>query len=501
MFQSYYDYNLFGVKETKNWRVNVPVLGQIDVTKIIGVLHSWIRNNSLALNVVVPVTSWLTAEASLIIEKYVGQYTDSDSMRLAAKEFSKISLPAINESLEIDSTSKLSVYGEYFGIYDLDNKFENSMYGKTPRTLAKSMYILHTAGNFVPLSKAMLSQLYGYRIYEGKLIDAKKFESLYKKVNPTATKKDIANQWELLRDKSLYDYMRVENSTVAYDFDKLAKDMNRTNDEEFQKDFRDMELGVITKLKKVVERIDGMISNEERTTMQRDVIGRFAMTHKGWLAISAANRFKRRHLNLQTGQMEEGTYYSLYNFFVENFNNGLKKGGMKSALGELKDQYLNGDEVQRENLRRIMVDFSFLTVLFLITLGVGHWADDEEDMWAAQFTAYMLERVTTETSSTQLGVFGEFYQSVKEPLVGVQKLDNLFGVMSAFDTEVETRGRYAGLTKQQIYFLKNVTGAKPTFDIWNAGNLKSLRDTYDYYNKDESLIPIAYVLDEDDLKD
>ena len=112
----------------------------------------------------------------------------------------------------------------------------------------------------------------------------------------------------------------------------------------------------------------------------------------------------------------------------------------------------------------------------------------------------MLERVTTETSSTQLGLFGEFYQSVKEPLVGVQKLDNLFGVMNIFDSEVESRGRYAGLTKRQIYFLKNVVGAKPTFDLWSAGNLKSTRDTYDYYNKDESLVPVAMFLDEDDLK-
>lgn len=501
MFKSYYDYNLFGVKEMKNWRVNVPVLGQIDVTKVVGVLHNWIRNNSLALNLVVPVTSWLTAEASLVIEKYVGQYTDKDSIRLATKEFAKISLPAIKESLEIDSTSKLSIYGEYFGVFDLDNRFKNSMYDKAPRNLAKSMYVLHTAGNFVPLSKAMLSQLYGYRVYEGKLVDAKKFESLYKKVSPTATKKDIDNQWELLRDKALYNYMSTENSTVAYDFEKLAQDMNRVNDEEFQKDFRNIELGVITKLKKVIERIDGMITDEERTSMQRDVLGRFAMTHKGWLAISAANRFKRRHLNLQTGQMEEGTYFSFYNFFVDNFNKGLQKGGMKAAFSELKDQYVNGDEVQRENLKRIMVDFAFLTVLFLITIGVGHWADDEEDMWSAQFTAYMLERVTTETASTQFGLFGEFYQSVKEPLVGVQKIDNLFSVMDVFDTDVETRGRYAGLTKQQIYFLKNVVGAKPTFDMWNASNLKSQRDTYDYYNKDESLIPVAALVDEDDLED
>lgn len=501
MFMSYYDHNLFGVKEARNWRVNLPVLGQIDVTKIINILHNWVRNNSLALNVVVPVTSWITAEASMIIEKYVGQYVDSDSMKLASKEFAKIALPAIKESLEVDSTSKLSIFGEHFGIYDLNNKFENSMYGKAPKTIARSMYVLHTAGNFVPLSKAMLSQLYGYRIYEGKLIDAKKFESLYKTVNPSATKKDIANQWELLRDKALYNYMSAENATVAYDYQRLAQDMGRTNNEEFQKDFRNMELGVANKLKKVVERIDGMITNEERTAMQRDVLFRFAMTHKGWLAISASNRLKRRHLNLQTGQVEEGTYFSVYNFFVQNFNQGLKKGGMKSALSELKEQYMIGDDVQRENIRRVIVDFAFLSVLFLITIGVGHWADDEEDMWAAQFAAYMLERVTTETASTQLGLFGEFYSTVKEPLVGVQKLENLFNITNAFDTDVQTSGRFAGMTKQQVYFLKNIVGAKPTFDIWNAGNLKSLRETYDYFNKDEALIPIAYLIDKEDLED
>lgn len=499
MFQSYYDYNLFGVKERKNWRVNLPVLGQVDVTKIINILHGWIRNNSLALNLVVPVTSWITAEASLLIEKYVGQYVDKDSVKLAGKEFLKIAYPAIKENLEIDSKARLSMLGEHFNIFELDNRFENSMYSKGPRTLAKSMYILHTAGNFVPLSKAMLAQLYGNRIYEGAFADSKQFERLYKKANPSATAKDISNQWELLADKSFYNYIVTDGPSVTYDYDRLAQDMNKVNDDKFKEDFRNMELAVASKLKKVVERVDGMISDEERTSMQRDVLGRFAMTHKGWLAISAANRFKRRHLNLQTGQMEEGTYYSLYNFVVDNFNNGLKKGGMKSALAELKDQYINGDEVQRENLRRIMVDFTFLTVLFLLTLGVGHWADDEEDMWAAQFTAYMLERVTTETSSTQLGIFGEFYSSVKEPLVGVQKLENLFKITQAFNTDVVDSGRFAGMTNQQVYFLKNVVGAKPTFDIWNAGNLKSLRETYDYFNKDEALIPVAYLLDEDDL--
>lgn len=501
MFTSYMDYNLFGVSERRNWRVNLPIIGQVDATKIINWFHSWVRNNSLAVNFVVPITSWLTAEASLIVEKYVGQYVDPSSMKLAAKEFTKLSLPAIKESMEVNSKAKLSVLGEHFKIFDLSNRFENSKFSKVPRNLSKSMYVLHTAGNFVPLSKAMLSQLYGHRIYEGKLLDFEQFNKLYKQVNPKATKKDVAGTWEGIKDKSLYNYTKVSETSVDYDYDTLAKDLGKTNDEVFKTDFRNIELGISNKMRKVIERIDGMISDEERTSLQRDVLGRFVMTHKGWLSISASNRFKRRHLNLQTGKVEEGTYFSLYNFFVENFNNGLQKGGFKGAMNEIKNQYLNGDDVQRQNLKRVMVDFNFMTLLFLITLGVSKWADDDEDNWTAQFTAYMFERLQTETASSQFGVVGEFYSGIKEPLVGVQKLENFFAISDIFDTDKVASGRYAGLTKQQTYFIKNVVGAKPFFDLSSAKNLQSQRDSYDFFNKEEAFLPIAWFVDEEDLKD
>jgi hypothetical protein len=501
MFTSYMDYNLFGVTERRNWRVSLPVIGQVDATKIINWFHSWVRNNSLAVNFVVPITSWLTAEASLIVEKYVGQYVDPNSMSLATKEFTKLSLPAMRESMKINSKSKLSVLGEHFKIYDLSNRFENSKYSVAPRNLSKSMYVLHTAGNFVPLSKAMLSQLYGHRIYEGKFLDFEQFGKLFKQVNPKATNKDVKGTWEGLKEKSLYNYTKVSETSVDYDYDALAKDLGKTNDETFKSDFRNIELGISNKMRKVIERIDGMISDEERTSLQRDVLGRFVMTHKGWLSISASNRFKRRHLNLQTGKVEEGTYFSLYNFFVNNFNSGLEKGGLKGAMREIKDQYLSGDDVQRQNLKRVMVDMTFMTTLFLLTLGLSHWADDDEDNWTAQFTAYMFERLQTETASSQFGVVGEFYSGIKEPLVGVQKLENFFAFTDIFDTEKVASGRYAGLTKQQTYFIKNVVGAKPTFDIWSAKNLKSQRDSYDFFNKEEAFLPIAWFIDEEDLQD
>lgn len=506
MFKSYMDYNLFGVKERRNWRVNLPILGQVDVTKVINNLHNWLRNNSLGRNFIVPITSWMTAEASLIIERLLNQYVDGGSYNLARKEFFKLSTPAMKESFELNSRAKLSLMGEYFGIFDLDRRFENSMYGKTPRALSKSMYILHTAGNFVPLSKAMLSQLYGNRIYEGKVVDFEQFKVMFNNANSSkANIKDVTAAWKNLEGKAFYNYILTEDKngnpypTMTYDFDALAKDMNRTNDEEFRKDFRNIELGVISKTKKLIERIDGQITNEERTTLQRDVLGRFVMTHKGWLAISAANRFKRRHINFQTGKVEEGTYVTAANYFVDAINMGYKKGKLKGIMKEFKDLYINGDETTRKNLERASKEMLFLSGLFLLTIFLSSWADDEEDLWGAQLTAYLFERTTTEVASSQLGVFGEFYASFKEPIVGLQKIENLSKIGDLLDTSIVARGRYQGLTKQEVYLIKNVTGAKPAFDIWNAENLKSQRDSYDHFNKEEALIPVAWFLDEEDI--
>lgn len=506
MFKSYMDYNLFGVKERRNWRVNLPVLGQVDVTKVINKLHTWLRNNSLGRNFIVPITSWMTAEASLIIERLLNQYVDSGSYTLANKEFLKLSTPAMKESLELNSRAKLSLMGEYFGVFDLDRRFENSMYSKTPRALSRSMYILHTVGNFVPLSKAMLSQVYGNRIYEGKIVDFEQFKVMFNNANGSrANIKDVTAAWKNLEGKAFYNYILTEDRngkpypTMTYDFEALARDMNRTDDEQFRKDFRNIELGVMSKTRKLIERIDGQITNEERTTLQRDVLGRFTMTHKGWLSISAATRFKRKHINFQTGKVEEGTYVTAANYFVDAINMGYKKGKLKGIMQEFKDLYVNGDETTRKNLERVSKEVLFLSGLFLLTIFLSSWADDEEDLWGAQLSAYLFERTTTEVASSQLGVFGEFYASFKEPIVGLQKIENLSKLGDLLDTNVIDRGRYKGLTKQQSYLIKNVVGAKPTFDIWSAENLKSQRDSYDYFNKEEALIPVAWFLDEEDL--
>lgn len=503
MFKSYLDYNMFGVKEIKQWRVTLPFLGQVDLSKIINWLHGWLRNNSLALNVVVPVTSWITAEAGLFTERLIGQYVDKDSYSMGFNEFRKLATPAMKEGLAVYSTSKLSIIGESFRAFDVNKRFQDAQYGKTTRAIGKSLYALHTVGNFSPISNAMLSQLFGHRVYNGKLVDFQTFTRLSKAENKDITEKGIRESWRAIEDKNLYKYIITNDAKgnplprVTYDYENLSKDMGRANDEEFKKDFKNIELGVISRIGKVIERIDGQIKDEERTMLQRDVVGKFAMTHKGWLSIAYSNRFKGAQLNLQNGMYEEGSYVSVMKFLTRSINMGFNKNGLKGSFAEIKSEYINADsEVARQNIKRVLTEVGVLSGIFLVALALGRWADDDEDSMLAQTSAYLFERMANETSSSQLGVVGEFYSSAKEPLVGLQKIENLASIGDLFNTDIVKKGRYKGITYQESYAIKNLVGAKSFFDFWSAKNLKSQRDSYDFFNKEEAFTPIAWFIDE-----
>lgn len=503
MFKSYLDYNMFGVKEIKQWRVTLPFLGQVDLSKIINWLHGWLRNNSLALNVVVPATSWITAEAGLFTERLIGQYVDKDSYSMGFNEFRKLATPAMKEGLAVYSKSKLSIIGESFRAFDVNKRFEDAQYNNKTRAVGKSLYALHTVANFSPISNAMLSQLFGHRIYNGKLVDFQTFSRISKNEDSKATAKSIREGWRAIEEKNLYKYIVTSDakgdplSRVTYDYENLSKDMGRANDEEFQKDFKNIELGVISRIGKVIERIDGQIKDEERTMLQRDVVGKFTMTHKGWLSIAYSNRFKGAQLNLQNGMYEEGSYVSLMKFLTKSINMGFNKNGLKGSFSEIKSEYMNADsEVARQNIKRVAIEIGVLSGIFLLALALGRWADDDEDSMLAQTSAYLFERMANETSSSQLGVVGEFYSSAKEPLVGLQKIQNLVSIGDLVNTDVIKTGRFKGVTYQESYAIKNIVGASSLFDFWSTKNLKSKRDTYDYFNKEEAFTPIAWFIDE-----
>lgn len=487
MAKSYLDYALFGVQESARLRVTLPLVGQKDLTKTINTIHRWKQNISLALNPIVPVTSALTAHTQLFMERLVTQYVDGDSANKSMAEFRKIGAEGVSEALDINSKSRISILGEYFGIFDLDTRFENSQYSSATRLFGKSLYVLHTAGNYTPLSQGMLSVLYGQRVVGDKLLDF----AQYKERNVGKNIKDIEASWK--NEKPLYDYIDTSTGTVTY-LPTLKDDLGVTDEE-----FRNLELGVIAKGKKIVERIDGQIKPEERTALQRHFLMKFTGTHKGWLMIATANRFKVQHLNWQTGQLEEGTYISGARYF----------GNVISQLAgfnpkAFQDAYIKATPMEKQNLRRIAFEVGVLSAVYALGIALVSYADDEEEPTALiQASAYLTDRLINETNSSQFGVIGEMYNSIKQPVVGLQQVMNAGKVHELIaGDEIITRGRYKNLSERERYVIRTVVGAKVFYDLSSAENLKSQRQSYEFFSKDsEAFNPIAYLLTKDDFKE
>lgn len=478
MFMSYVDQNYYGINETFNKKVSLPIVGEIDIANVVSSFHKLIRWKNLAYKVIIPMTSLFTAKVQFFIERLVGQYVDNGSVRLARSAFNKEAMKTVNETMQVDTKSKLNVLGQYFGVFDLESTFKDSKYSRLTRFFGNMGYGLHTAGNFEPLSMAMLSTLYGHRVYDKQIVDFNTFKKLTGKDGKTAKA-----MWKNLEDKSMYQYFNVKDGMMDIDYEgvkeALEYDPNGSH-EEFLNMFNNFEDSFRNKAKKLVERIDGNIRAEERTMLQRNFIGKYTMTHKGWLAIAMSNRFKGRHLNLQTGQEEEGSYMTLGKVLGRTFHTAFQKDGKKKLI----EQYNNMTELEQTNLRRVGLELSVASMMYLIGLMATAFGndDDNKDLMSAQLMAYMLERMSNETNSTQFGIGDEIYKSVKEPIVGLKQITDIFNVVDAVDSTKVKSGNYAGMSRASMYWVKNIAPLKEAYLFSDPNHMYKQRQSYQHFN-------------------
>lgn len=494
MFKNYMDANFFGVNETFNKKVTLPLIGDVDIANVFKSFHSIIRWKNLAFNAVIPLTSMITANVQTAIEKNVGQYIDKGSYKLAVKEFNKNAMSTIKETLAVDTKSKLGVLGQYMGIYNLEETFKDSIYAKSMRFFGNASYGLHTMANFEPLTKAMLSSLLGHRIYNGNFLDYKGFSDTLSKEGKTAA--EIKAKWLTVADKSFYHYLDVIDGGLNINYVKMRADMENTmSPEDFRELVYNFENGIRNKTKKFIERIDGNIRGEERTALQRNFLGRYVMTHKAWMSIGLSNRFKLRHFNTQTIQYEEGTYVSVAKTFSKAFGSALKNKSFKS----ITEEFNNLDETDKMNLRRVGIELSIGSIIFLIGAMATSLAndDDNKDLYTAQFMAYMAERMANETSSNQIGVFEEIFKTVKEPVVGIKNITDFFQIQDAFSSDEVKRGTYKGMTKAGAYWTKNFAPTKQIYLLSGAENLYKQRQSYQHFNDPNAWQPMSLLVDKE----
>ena len=168
-----------------------------------------------------------------------------------------------------------------------------------------------------------------------------------------------------------------------------------------------------------------------------------------------------------------------------------------------KEDYKEADKLEKVNLLRVAKELAFLQAIFAVGLAFGVFADDDEnkDSITIQGTAYLLDRVINETSSSQLGIMGEFYQKAESPITGLSSVKDMLSLANLVDFSEIERGSYKGMTHFQKYLVQNIPGIKSARDISNGVNLATAKEKYDFHNKQENFIFLNYFLSEDMLKE
>jgi hypothetical protein len=464
MFKSAVDNMMFGIQETQQMRVSVPILNkEIDLSKTLRTIQRYISNLSLAYNPVVPITSMFTAMTAYVGEPFIKQYVDPESYTKGSMLAKKWMSGSLADAGKISANSDAVVVGNHFGIFDLAQRYKNANYGRFMKTVVgDASYGLHTLGNFLPLTQAVAVTLTSHRFSNDKLLTRREF---------------TGTEVEWSRLKSVADYVENDNGQMIYN-SQMFLDTGIKPEQ-----WKNIELGLIGRVGKIVERIDGQVKPQDRTIAQRNFLLSWTMIHKGWLAIGTANSFKGKQINMSTGQVEQGKYVGAGSYIMKY---AAKKFNMEKAM----EKYGELDEADKIAFRRVAVELGVLGVLTFLSFFIAAGADDDEENSGKQLANYLALRVRNETVSSQAGIVGELYKSLQSPLVGLSRVGSLAAFWNVFDTDEVKRGRYAGLTGTEKYIIQAVPGLKAGYDLSTPKNIRTQATSYEFFNKNNDVFNV-----------
>lgn len=491
MFQSFMDYNIFGVKETFTYQVDV--MGhKVDVARVARGFNNFIKKVNLT-GLIVPMTSLFQGSVQKRIETIVGERLNQTASSLANKEFLKLSTDAMKETLGLNSKARLNVLGESYGQYNLNERFENSDYNKTVRGFAKSAMATHTLANFPIIPRIILSVLYDNRYFNGNIVNYNQYKRAQKVINPKQTENEIKSSWKQLG--LFYDDIVTKDGIQSYDYESIAVKLGKSVGEaqEFVDTFHP---ALASRVKLAVQDIDSAIPQEEKSLAARHGIASFFLTHRSWLLLATQRRFKNRHLNMASGEYEEGSYLTIAEF-ITDFVKATRKDGMKSFVSNIKKMWKEADETQRKNMQRVLTDLAFVNGMIVLSTLLSNYLDDEEDpLWALTFADYMLYRTTNEQVSTNLALPKQYTGLIETPIVGIDRLYDMKDYLDVFSGDVIERGAFAGETERWRIIARNTPLLK---EYDKLSKMKKTSDTYKYFNKSNTeLLPLLYLVKEEE---
>lgn len=477
MFKEAMDYNFYGIKETWSYKVQTGIFGEVDIARLLQNFGKWIRLRNLGFTLISPITSATTGSVFKLQEKLIGENIDKDAEKVANSFFRKHAKDASLEMLSLESKTILNSLGELYGWYEPLERYENTKYSKALRGLGKAPFAAHQLANFPINTRVGLSVLANHRFFEGKLLEFRDFNKLF----PGKSEKEVREIWK--QQVSVLDSVKLEkDGRIVYDYSKIATALNNGFTEQEAKEFIETKNSSIIRgrIKAAIQKIDGAISEEDRSMSTRNAFFSFVNIHRSWLFIATQNRFKSRQFNTQTGYHEEGSWVSTYGYFKDFLKSMQTKGVMK-ALSDIRKDFDSYDEVTKRNVKRTLYELAVLQAFVAFTaLAMKELDDEDDDGYLFKASTLFLMRTTNELASSSVALHKNVREMLDNVIVGINSSEIVTQSPDFFSSDLVTRGRFAGMTERERYIFRQLPIMREYNNLFSDvdGTIKS----YNYFN-------------------
>jgi len=195
-----------------------------------------------------------------------------------------------------------------------------------------------------------------------------------------------------------------------------------------------------TKVIGVNQYLHGIYNKDDAGTIQHMALGRLAMQFRKWARPGWNKRFGSKagksFWNERRDMTDEGMYVSAFNFGVQLLKD------LRRFENNAKLHWNNLSDMQKANVRRTMMEMTYLVASSILAGLAFGLADDDEDSRVLGAMLHMTDRVHTELSTyLPWGIFNEGKKLMASPIASMSLYESSFKLLShvvtmkAFDHE------------------------------------------------------------------
>jgi hypothetical protein len=476
-YTEYMNYMIFGVKQTREMKFNIGGK-ELDATKMISKAKAYSSWLNLAYNFFVDATGATTALLNTVVDRVTGDYYTSESKNWGNKTAAARVPAHLAGYKDIYQKDELTTLMEVFGMVGAEDRTEYSRNSRFIRVIQATPYIMSKLSNLTFGPSLLYTQLKEMRFYNGNFYTSQQYKTKRLAENPKLDSSTIKKEFKALFNESLYEYMKVtpEGVEAGEKYKAIFGEDNTVFDTALEK--------TVGRVRTLAMEVDGVLNEEERLAIQRDVLTDVLMQHRGWFAIGLSRRFKKGTYNYTKDRYEEGHYRlagrttaKFARSIVGSMGGLMKMAGLEGQPdGTVKEVWTDLSDDEKRNIRRVLLETAIVVMLMVIGLGIDFADDDDEDI--EKFAKYIYLRTTSEFVTQNIYGIGasatEIYQSPVPSLKMFEILNPYTWGETFGATSKQTTGeKFGKVAKKYLPLLKRYDQYQ---DIQNSIN------TYRYYN-------------------